>query len=86
MTYKNSVVYRWAKDTPASSNGFGTVVKRLRQRVDMPHRLPNKRYLYEYLINRLKLDPQLVESAIDDLWSSYYAFNLRASTSQQETA
>lgn len=86
MTHRQTVVFQWAEATPLSSDLFGTVIKKLRTRIDMVHRFPNKRFMYEYLTTRCKLDEQKVETVIDALWSSYYAFNRHISNSQRETA
>lgn len=81
-SHKQRVTWRWAHDTKTTADPFGLVIRRLRDRADMPHRFPNKTYLSTYLIDKLKLDVQLVEILIGPLWSSYYDYNSSASRSQ----
>lgn len=84
MSYVHTVVHRWARSTTATAGQFGTVIKKLRNRRDMPHCFPHKRYMYEYLTEKVGLDPSLVMArdplseeklVIDALWSSYRCFS-----------
>lgn len=87
MTYARTVVFSWARDTVATADTFGTAVKAVRNRKDMPHRFPNKRYMYEYLL-RIGLKAEFLESGVPSgelmqrLWESYRNYNELASSSQ----
>ncbi len=94
--HHSTVVYRWARDTVATPDPFGDVIKKLRQRKDMTHRFPNRRYLYDYLTTKVGIDgPVLANqyrfdqpglSVIEALWLSYRDYNARMSSSQDTAA
>lgn len=83
-TYKDTVVWKWLHATKTSSNRLGTVLATLKKRMDMPHRFPNKRYFYNYLL-KAKVDEPTAEVVIEELWRSYYEFNDKISHSVELT-
>lgn len=80
--HERTVIWQWARVTVAQPNRFGDVIKVLRKRHDMPHRFPHRRYMYEYLTGKAKVDPTMLSYVtpegdpplIDLLWQSYKAF------------
>jgi len=79
-SHKQTIVWQWLHSEPAPSSEYGTVVRALRGRMDMPHRFPNRRYLYDYMTARAKIDPAAAERVVDLMWSSYYAFNQKVTS------
>lgn len=75
--YKHTVVWQWLNSKPAPSSEIGTIYRALRSRMDMPHRFPNRRYLYDYLVQRARIDPVAADRHVEALWSAYYDFNQR---------
>lgn len=83
-THKTTVVWQWLQATRTSSDRLGSALGVLKKRVDMPHRFPHKRYLYDYLL-RAKVPETTAEAVIEELWKSYRTFNERVSHSVELT-
>jgi hypothetical protein len=84
--HTRTVVWQWASGTTATPDPFGDVIKILRSRHDMTHRFPNRRYMYEYLTGKAKVEPATLgqtdphdgSTLIDRLWKSYRAHEQQA--------
>lgn len=70
-SYKNTLVWQWLQFVTAGSDSCGTAILAMRRRVDMPNQFPHQTYLRNYLLNRCKLNADLVERTHVRLWNLY---------------
>lgn len=71
QTYKASLVWRWLQCTKPGTDDVGIAIKAMRPRMDMPGRFSNRTQIWKYLTGPCKLDPQLANRVVYQLWNMY---------------